>query len=57
MLRKLLDELAPQAVLKIKEVASQRKAEALKFPGSPTVRVNGRDIEPEAEMLSHFGLT
>jgi arsenate reductase len=56
MVKRLLEELAPQAGLTVKEVGSQRKAEALKFPGSPTVRVNGKDIEPDAGLHSHFGL-
>ncbi|MBW2624508.1 MAG: hypothetical protein JRD68_16485 [Deltaproteobacteria bacterium] len=54
--KRLLEELAPRAGLKIKEVGSQKKAEALKFPGSPTIRVNGKDIEPDAELRSNFGL-
>jgi len=27
-------------------VSSEAQAEALLFPGSPTVRINGRDVEP-----------
>jgi len=29
-------------------VTTDSEAKSLKFPGSPTVRVNGRDIEPSA---------
>jgi len=29
-------------------VSTDAEAKSLKFPGSPTVRVNGRDIEPSA---------
>lgn len=29
-------------------VSTDKEAKSLKFPGSPTVRVNGRDIDPGA---------
>jgi len=32
------------------------QAEALAFLGSPTVQVDGRDIEPEARIRQDFGL-
>ena len=28
-------------------VASNQEAERLQFPGSPTIRINGEDVEPE----------
>jgi hypothetical protein len=37
-------------------VGSAKEAVALRFPGSPTVRVNGSDIEPQAEMKEDYGL-
>jgi hypothetical protein len=36
-------------------VGSAEEAAAHRFPGSPTVRVNGRDIEPQAEMKQDYG--
>ena len=30
-------------------VADELTARSLKFPGSPTVRIDGRDVEPNAE--------
>ena len=33
------------------------QAEALAFLGSPTVQMEGRDIEPEARIRKDFGLT
>jgi hypothetical protein len=36
-------------------VQSESEARALHFPGSPTIRVNGGDVEPES--VSGFGLT
>lgn len=38
-------------------VDTPEQAEALAFLGSPTVQVNGRDIEPEARDRRDFGLT
>jgi hypothetical protein len=31
-------------------------AQSLKFPGSPTIRVNGQDVEPESQDVTSFGL-
>ncbi|HEY1216731.1 MAG TPA: hypothetical protein VGE93_24160, partial [Bryobacteraceae bacterium] len=38
------------------EIRSNADAEAWRFIGSPTVRVNGLDIEPEARAIRHFGV-
>lgn len=39
------------------EVQSTEQAQELKFPGSPTVRVDGFDIQPEMRNTTHFGMT
>jgi len=39
------------------EVRNQEDAEALGFLGSPTVRVNGLDVEPEARNLKGYGMS
>jgi hypothetical protein len=31
-------------------------AQALKFPGSPTIRVNGHDVDPQTERAASFGI-
>jgi hypothetical protein len=31
-------------------------AQILKFPGSPTVRINGHDVEPQGDRSASFGL-
>jgi hypothetical protein len=31
-------------------------AQSLKFLGSPTIRVNGHDVEPQSEQAASFGL-
>jgi mercuric ion transport protein len=45
----------PQTVQEV-EVCTNAEAEALRFLGSPTVRVNGLDVEPDARAIQHFGL-
>ena len=58
--KRLVEEILTAEGLKadIQEIPvnSGEEALALRFPGSPTVRVNGRDIEPGAENKSGFGL-
>lgn len=36
-------------------VSDAAMAQSLKFPGSPTIRINGQDVEPQNEQAS-FGL-
>lgn len=40
--------------MRLTEVQSQAEAERLRFLGSPTVRVNGRDTEPGADERDAF---
>ena len=44
------------AELVSRRVESEQEARALRLLGSPTVRVDGRDVEPEADMRSDYGL-
>ena len=45
--RELLEEvLAGRADVEVREVRSDAEAEAVHFPGSPTIRVDGRDVDP-----------
>lgn len=44
------------AVAEEVEVRTKADAEAWRFLGSPTVRVNGLDVEPEARGAQHFGV-
>jgi hypothetical protein len=37
-------------------VSSTAMAHSLRFPGSPTIRINGRDIEPQYGETASFGL-
>jgi len=55
-LRRLSEESGLPIVLSETTVSTSAEARALRFPGSPTVRVAGRDLEPEAEKDVNFGL-
>jgi hypothetical protein len=56
MIRDVLSEAElPLRIYEI-EVGSQPAASALAFPGSPTVRVNGRDIEPGISPQGPYGV-
>lgn len=46
LVRQVLDALAPDARVEIVTVATTEDAERLAFRGSPTVLVDGVDIEP-----------
>jgi hypothetical protein len=48
--RVLAHESLPEHVHSV-PVCTNAKAMALGFPGSPTVRVNGRDVEPNAILV------
>lgn len=45
LLRSVRDEYGIDADVLVSEVTGAEEARALQFPGSPTIRVNGRDIE------------
>jgi hypothetical protein len=55
-LGELLDEVGASSRMKLRAVDSLEEAEAEGFLGSPTVRVDGADIEPGADERSDFGL-
>ena len=55
-LRGLMAAHAPEAQLQVRSIDSLEEAEAQRFLGSPSVRVDGRDIEPDAERRTDFGL-
>lgn len=55
-LRMLLDREGLGADVKLRRVESVEEAEQERFLGSPSVRVDGRDIEPGAEERDDFGI-
>jgi len=54
--RNVLSALGMAEEIEEVEVRDQEDAERLRFPGSPTVRVNGVDIEPDIYSRTHFAL-
>ncbi len=45
-LREVLHERGIADEVEVREVRSWEEAEAFGFPGSPTIRVDGRDVDP-----------
>jgi hypothetical protein len=59
LLRRLQEILARTGVsaeIDLRRIASDETAQRERFLGSPTVRINRRDIEPEAERRTDYGL-
>ena len=46
LLRVVMEERGVAADVVEREVLTQAEAEELAFPGSPTIRVDGRDVDP-----------
>jgi hypothetical protein len=46
LLSDVLRERGESAEIRMREVKSAEEAEQLRFPGSPTIRVDGRDVDP-----------
>ena len=50
-------ELGLEPTVDLVEVSDARGAVELRFLGSPTVRINGHDVEPGADERRDFGLS
>jgi hypothetical protein len=48
------EQLGSPAELRVIDIPDQPAAEQARFLGSPTIRVDGRDIEPGAERLQEY---
>jgi hypothetical protein len=46
--------LGIDAEVRTSVIADQQAAERARFPGSPTIRVDGRDVEPGAERRTRY---
>jgi hypothetical protein len=55
-LQKVLGELQAEAEVERNEIRTEEEAERWHFPGSPTILVDGKDIDPRAPGLP-FRLT
>ncbi len=56
MVREVVSEHSVDAEVEEVEVRDQPEAERLRFLGSPSVRVDGVDIEPDAASRADYGL-
>ena len=56
MVNEVLRELKSDAIVTEVMVDTEEKTRQLKFLGSPSIRVNGFDIEPGAEQRQDYGL-
>jgi hypothetical protein len=55
--RELLGRTVSPADVTLVRIGSDEEAAAQRFLGSPTMRVDGRDVEPGADERTDFGLT
>lgn len=53
-LQTILAEKKIESPVEMIVVESDAMAEALKFPGSPTIRINGRDVHPDSVLEKGF---
>lgn len=56
LLPRVRELAAGRAEVRLRAVTSPEAAEAVGFLGSPTLRVDGRDVEPGADGRTDFGL-
>jgi len=54
LVSEVLAEAGAEADLRLVDVPDTETAARMRFLGSPTIRVNGRDIEPGADERSEF---
>jgi len=55
-LRQLMDDARIDAPIELRHVSSIEAARRERFLGSPTVRIDGHDVEPGATQRDDFGL-
>jgi hypothetical protein len=55
-LRQVMEEEGIQAEVEITKIETDEQAQAFRFVGSPTLRINGRDIDP-LPAGAHYALT
>ncbi|MCK5195661.1 MAG: hypothetical protein KAQ71_17745 [Desulfobulbaceae bacterium] len=56
MVAKTVEEEHLDCQVKETLIKSVEEAHAIKFPGSPTVRIGGVDIDPTIRLKSDFGM-
>jgi hypothetical protein len=56
LVRAILSETRRDADLRLVRLETDDEARRLRFLGSPTIRVNGRDVDPTVDQGGEFGL-
>jgi hypothetical protein len=57
LVERVSGELGLEPEIKLVEVPDQEAARRLRFLGSPTIRVGGRDLDPDADERSDYALS
>ena len=57
IVRETLSSLDRQGEIHQTEIRTQAEAETMRFVGSPSIRIDGADIEPLARVAKTFGLS
>jgi hypothetical protein len=57
LLRAVLADNDLTTEVEIREVETYEEAQALAFPGSPTIRFDGRDVDPDGAARTQPGLS
>jgi hypothetical protein len=57
LVERVTGELGVTAEIRVVDVVDDESAERLRFLGSPSVRVDGRDVEPGADERPAFALS
>ncbi len=56
LVKRVAAELGVEAEVRATMISDQAAAERARFVGSPTVRVDGRDVDPEGEQAGEYTL-
>jgi hypothetical protein len=57
LVERVAGELGLEPELRLVKVADHAAAQRLRFLGSPTIRVGGRDVDPSTDERTDFGLS
>jgi len=57
LVQAVIDESQVDAELRVIDVEDESRARELRFLGSPTIKINGRDIEPGADTRRDYSLS
>ena len=57
VVERVADELGLEPELRLVKVSDQEAAQQMRFLGSPTIRVGGRDVDPHTGERTDYGLS